>query len=214
MKLAKGSFSWILTGFFIMALSGFFYFFIQNTLQKLFLFLFIISFLIECFFLIFFRDPHRNIGKDVVAVADGVIREITQIKDKDIGDSIHISTFMNVYHVHVNRMPLGGTIKKVIHIPGGHIPAYKKESDRNERMITIIKTAIGPVKIIQIAGSIARRIVSYVDVDQDLKKGTRIGIIKLGSRVDLIVPKDSVKKISVKKGDHVRAGITQICSIR
>jgi len=198
----------------ITILSGFFYFFIQNTLQKLFLFLFIISFLIECFFLIFFRDPHREIGKEIVAVADGVIREITQINDKDIGNSFHISTFMNVYHVHVNRMPLDGTIKKVTHIPGEHIPAFKKESDRNERMITIIETAIGPVKIIQIAGSIARRIVSYVDIDQDLKKGTRIGIIKLGSRVDLIVPKDVVRKISVKKGDHVRAGITQICNIQ
>ena len=214
MKLAKGSFSWILTACVITILSGFFYFFIQNTLQKLFLFLFIISFLIECFFLIFFRDPHREIGKEVVAVADGVIREITQINDKDIGNSFHISTFMNVYHVHVNRMPLDGTIKKVTHIPGGHIPAFKKESDRNERMITIIETAIGHVKIIQIAGCIARRIVSYIDVDQDLKKGTRIGIIKLGSRVDLIISKDAIKKISVKKGDHVRAGITQICNIQ
>ncbi|OYT28478.1 phosphatidylserine decarboxylase family protein [Thermoplasmatales archaeon ex4572_165] len=168
----------------------------------------------ECFFLMFFRDPHRKIGKEIVAVADGVIREVNQIKDDDIGDSFHISTFMNVYHVHVNRMPLDGTIKKVTHISGGHIPAFKKESDRNERMITIIETAIGPVKIIQIAGSIARRIVSYVDVDQNLKKGTRIGIIKLGSRVDLIVPKDAVKKISVKKGDRVRAGNSQICSIQ
>ena len=75
MKLAKGSFSWILTACVIMILSGFFYFFIQNTLQKLFLFLFIISFLIECFFLIFFRDPHREIGKEVVAVADGVAND-------------------------------------------------------------------------------------------------------------------------------------------
>jgi len=214
MKLAKGSGSWILTAFFFIMITGFIYVFLQNTFQTLFLFLFIISCLIECFFLIFFRDPHRNIGKDVVAVADGVIREITQIKDEDIGDSVHISTFMNVYHVHVNRMPIGGTIKKVTHIPGGHIPAFKKESDRNERMITIIETAIGPVKIIQIAGIIARRIVSYVESGQDLKKGTRIGIIKLGSRVDLIIPKDAIKKISVKKGDHVRAGITQICNIQ
>lgn len=214
MKLAKESGSWILTAFFMIIITGFIFIFLQNTLQILFLFLFVMSCFIECFFLIFFRDPHRKIGPGIVAVADGIIREVTQINDTDIGESIHISTFMNVYHVHVNRMPLEGTIKNITHIPGGHIPAFKKESDRNERMVTIIETAIGPVKIIQIAGTLARRIVSYVDIGQYLKKGTRIGIIKLGSRVDLIVPKHAIKNISVKKGDRVWAGNTQICSIQ
>ena len=132
--------------------------------------------------------------------------------DDDVGESLLISTFMNVYHVHVNRMPLSGTIRKITHIPGKHVPAFSKESERNERMITLINTEIGIIKIIQIAGSIARRINHYGKKGQYLQKGERMGIIKMGSRVDLIIPKQAIGTIKITKGDSVRAGKTSLCN--
>jgi len=180
--------------------------------SHLLFFLFFFCSIIEGFFLVFFRDPERNIGEGIVAVADGTIREISSITDDDMGESLFISTFMNIYHVHVNRIPLSGTIQKITHIPGSHLPAFTKESERNERMITIIKTDHGPIKIIQIAGTVARRIYHYGKQGQLVKKGDRMGIIKLGSRVDLIIPKHGILSVYVKQGDCVRAGTTSLCS--
>lgn len=162
----------------------------------------------------FFRDPNRIIGTGVVAVADGVIRDVSERNDEDIGESLCVSTFMNVYHVHVNRMPLDGTVQQIDHISGDHLPAFKKESERNERMISLIDTVYGPIKIVQIAGIIARRIVNYHQPGEQLKKGQRYGIIRLGSRVDLIVAKKHIKTIHIKKGDHVRAGESQILNMQ
>jgi phosphatidylserine decarboxylase len=111
-------------------------------------------------------------------------------------------------------MPIDGKIRKMDHISGGHIPAFKKESERNERMISLINTAYGPMKIVQIAGIIARRIVNYHQPDEHLKKGQRYGIIRLGSRVDLFVSRKHIKNIHIKKGDHVRAGESQILNMQ
>jgi len=214
MRIARGTGSWIFWGFILIIISGVLLVLVENPVQMIVFFIFILSVLIEGFFLSFFRDPDRRIGDGIVAVADGVIREISNIADEDVGESVCISTFMNIYHVHVNRMPVEGIIDKIIHIPGGHIPAFKKESDRNERVITLVQTKMGTVKIIQIAGTLARRIVSYNSTGQHLKKGKRLGIIRLGSRVDLIIPKKNMKHIMVKKGDGVRAGETQICRVQ
>ena len=214
MKLAQGSGSWVLIWFFICVFLFFVYGFVNGTTGFFILALFILSVIIECFFLVFFRDPKRNIGKGIVAVADGVIRDISELYDEDVGESLCISTFMNIYHVHVNRMPLDGTIQQMDHINGGHLPAFQKESKRNERMISLIDTEYGPMKIIQIAGTLARRIVNYHRPGIQLKKGQRYGIIRLGSRVDLIVSKIQIKTINVKKGDHVRAGESQIISMQ
>ena len=74
----------------------------------------------------FFRDPDRDIGKGVVASADEKIREISKLKDKEVGDCTKISTFMNMFNVHVNRIPLDGTVQDVVHISGIHLPAFKK----------------------------------------------------------------------------------------
>ena len=214
MRLAEGAFSWILISCFGTFLLFILSFVLDGSLKTISFFLFLLAGVITCFLFVFFRDPERNIGSGVVAVADGVIRDISEVYDGDIGDSLCISTFMNVYHVHVNRMPLDGEIQHVDHISGGHIPAFKKESERNERMISLINTAYGPIKIVQIAGIIARRIVNYHQVGEQLKKGQRYGIIKLGSRVDLFVPRKHIKTIHIKKGDHVRAGVSQILNMQ
>jgi len=177
------------------------------------LFISFLLLLLTGFFLLFFRDPERNIGKGIVAPADGKIREISSIKDSEIGECTKISTFMNVYNVHVNRMPMDGTIKNIVHLSGTHLPAFKKESERNERVILLLKTEIGTVKIIQIAGTLARRIVPYVKKGDAVKKGEKIGIIRLGSRVDIYLPTKKIQTITVNVKDRVKAGEDTIAKI-
>lgn len=213
MKIARGSISWILTTFIL----GCFFLILSVSLtaniRSTFLFVSSFLLLLTGFFLLFFRDPERNIGKGIVASADGKIREISSIEDEDIGECMNISTFMNVYNVHVNRMPLDGTIKNIVHLPGAHLPAFKKESERNERVIVTIDTEIGIVKVIQIAGTLARRIVPYVKKGDKLKKGEKIGIIRLGSRVDIYIPSKKIKTVHVKIGDMIKAGVDTIAEI-
>jgi phosphatidylserine decarboxylase len=214
MNIAKGSLSWILI-LFVIALISLFLFVIFNkeNIALFFFFLSIIVFLLTIFLIIFFRDPERIIGKGITACADGKIREIINIDDKDIGSCVGISTFMSVSNVHVNRMVFEGTIKSIKHVSGSHIPAFKKESEKNERVIILIDTKIGKIKIVQIAGIIARRIVPYIKKDDKIRKGERIGIIRLGSRVDVYLPLKKIKKIYVKVGDNVKAGEDTIAEI-
>ena len=157
------------------------------------------------FFIIFFRDPERAIGNGIIAPADGKIREIKQENGQYL-----ISTFMEVNNVHVNRMPLDGQVTQMSHFPGRHLRAWKKESDLNERVVIKIETEIGEVKVVQLAGLIARRVYPYITEGDILKKGDKIGIIRLGSRVDVYLPVKKIKKIPVKTGDMVYAGVTTI----
>ena len=120
---------------------------------------------------------------------------------------------MNLHNVHVNRMPLDGLIKDVVHIFGSHLPAFKKDSARNERVIITIDTDIGLVKLIQISGTLARRIVPYIKKGDKLKKGEKIGIILFGSRVDIYIPSKKIEYINVKLGDKIRAGEKSIAKI-
>jgi phosphatidylserine decarboxylase len=214
MRIAQGSKIWIFASF----IAGLIFLILTiattwSTPSSIFLFFTVVVFLKTFVLLLFFRDPDRVIGKGIVACADGRIREIADINDDKIGNSLKISTFMNVYNVHVNRIPLDGDIKFIEHISGIHLPAFKKESDKNERMITTINTKIGPIKIIQIAGTLARRIVPYIKKGDKLKKGERIGIIRFGSRVDVYLPSKKIKKILVKIGEGVKAGETTIAEI-
>jgi len=207
MKLAEGSKSWVLSAFIPGLFFMILYLIFNNLVFGSVVLLFSVCLLLlTVFFLMFFRDPDRTIAKGIVACADGKIREIKKIKDKEIGDCIKISTFMNVNNVHVNRMPINGTIKDMVHKKGAHLPAFKKESECNERVILSIDTDIGIVRVVQIAGTLARRIVSYVKVGDKLKKGEKIGIIRLGSRVDVYLPSKKIKKVCVKVGDRVKAG--------
>ena len=214
MKFARGSKPWILVsliaGLFFLILTLFYSWSIP---KFIFLFFTVVIFLKTMILIIFFRDPDRDIGKEIVACADGRIKEINNLKDNDVGDCIKISTFMNIYNVHVNRLPLDGTVKDIVHKSGIHLPAFKKESEKNERIITTIDTNIGTIKIIQIAGTLARRIVPYIKKVDKLKKGERIGIIKFGSRVDVYLPAKNIKNINVKVGDMAKAGETTIAEI-
>lgn len=214
MKLAVGSLSWIILSASFAVVFGLFSAFSTNVLQNIFLFFTVCMIILLTFFLLFFRDPYRAVGEGIVAVADGRIRTILKIgKDADCGQCIFVSTFMNVYNVHVNRCPYDGTVKEITHHFGTHIPAFKKESSRNERVIILLETSIGMFKIIQIAGTLARRIVPYIKEGDVLKKGDRIGIIRLGSRVDIFIPESAINKITIKPQQMVKAGVTSIVSI-
>ncbi len=214
MNIAKGSKSWILSPFiaciFFLVL---FIFFSEEVMCVILLFISMVLFLITIVLILFFRDPERIIGYGIVACADGRIREISNLKDDDVGDCTRISTFMNVYNVHVNRMPLDGTIKNIMHTEGFHLPAFKKESEKNERVTITVDTKIGIIKIIQIAGTLARRINPYIQKGDKLKKGEKIGIIRFGSRVDVYLPIKSIKNIKVKIGEMVKAGEYTIAEI-
>jgi phosphatidylserine decarboxylase len=206
MTIAKGGISWIASSLI------FFVFFCicsvitTNGLQSVMFFLSFCSGVFFILLIIFFRDPDRTIGKDVIACADGIIREVKSISDPDIGTAWFISTFMNIYHVHVNRMPISGTITHIMHHSGSHLPAFKKESDRNERVVILVETVKGPVKIVLIAGTLARRIVTYIKKGDKVKKGDKISLIRLGSRVDIYLAKEMDLTVLVNKKDKVKAG--------
>lgn len=161
----------------------------------------------------FFRDPERSVtsGKgEIVSPADGKVVEVTEESETYFlnEDRIRVSIFLSILDCHVNRFPVGGRVLSTSYREGGYGLAYKPDaSSRNERLATLIETGNGVrIVMVQIAGLIARRIVSYADVDTVFNTGERFGIIKYGSRVDLFLPLSSEMK--VKAGDKVRAGET------
>jgi phosphatidylserine decarboxylase len=204
MKIAKGCWSWVALPLLLSIFT-----FILCWFSLWFLSLFIPIFCILVFFLIFFRDPERTIGDGIIAPADGKIRDIKREENQ-----VFISTFMEINNVHVNRMPLNGRITNMTHFPGYHLRAWKKESDLNERVVITIETEIGLVTVVQLAGLIARRVYPYIKEGDELKKGDRIGIIRLGSRVDVYLPADKIQAIPVKIGDFVKAGQDTIASLK
>ena len=152
--------------------------------------------------LLFYRDPYREIQEGIVSPADGLVQKAYKEKGR-----VFFSIFMNLHNVHVNRSPLSGKIISQKHRAGSYSPAFSKDSDKNEKLVTKLETDIGIVKLTQIAGFLVRRIVSYVKPDSEILKGERIGIIHFGSRVDLKFEAAGID-IKVKKGDKVFAGQT------
>ena len=165
------------------------------------------------FCLNFFRDPVRSIPSEksiVVAPADGKVVKIEYINDSDIGESSQlVSIFLNVFNVHVNRVPIDGLVESVERKQGRFLAAFNHiASDENEQVITIINNESGKYKIKQIAGLIARRILCYAKEDMKLNKGDRLGFIRFGSRTDIIMPKKITLKVEV--GQKVIGGETII----
>jgi len=152
--------------------------------------------------LFFYRDPYREIQDGIVSPADGLVQKV----DKHSG-MIYVSIFMGPQNVHVNRSPVDGTVLSQKHMDGGNLPAFSKDSDQNERLVTKLETDIGVFKVTQIAGFLVRRIVSYVEPKSRVSKGERIGLIHFGSRVDLRFEAAGID-IKVSEGDRVLAGQT------
>lgn len=156
------------------------------------------------FGLVFFRDPHRERGRGIVSPADGRVLA----SDAENGT---LTVFMGIHNVHVNRAPIDGRVVSVVHSAGGHAPAYAEGAATNERVETILETALGPVALTQVAGVFARRIVPYVKKGDMVRKGQRIGMIRFGSRVELRLPRGV--RLSVRAGDKVRAGETTVAEV-
>ncbi len=200
--LAKGSLSWIGVMMLFTLAVGYVSKSFTGLVFYILLIAFIIGAILTLFFFIFFRDPERSpLGDedDAVSPADGKVI------------SIHNRTlciFMNIHDVHVNRAPLAGTIAHIDYKPGGYIPAFNKDSDVNERNHVVINTDTGVLELTQIAGVLTRRIVSYICVGSHVKRGERIGMIRFGSRVDVIVPEGYEFIVGVN--DKVKAGQTII----
>jgi phosphatidylserine decarboxylase len=163
----------------------------------------------------FFRDPDRDIPQDeksLISPADGKVIVIEKLEECEyLSDPcIKVSIFMNVFNVHVNRMPFDGVVQKVLYNPGKFMNAsFDKASIHNERNALIIKTDSGvSFAVVQIAGLIARRIVNCVKEGETLKKGDRYGMIRFGSRLDLYLPHDF--DVAVNIGEKTQAGSTII----
>jgi len=156
------------------------------------------------FFALFLRDPERPVGSGIVSAADGHVRAV----DRE-GERLRISVFMNVTDVHVQRFPLDGRVTEVEGRGAGFRPAYRPEAAENVQRRYVLATKIGPVEVVQITGIVARRLVSFVRVGSDGTKGDRLGMIVLGSRVDVLLPAARCRPL-VRVGDRVYAGATTI----
>ncbi|MDW7726377.1 MAG: phosphatidylserine decarboxylase [Candidatus Methanoperedens sp.] len=202
--LARGSLSWIGVVFLFTLVTG--YFSRLRAGSILLYFLFMTGIILTLFFIVFFRDPERTPpgdNDDMVSPADGTVVTVTD-------RTIHI--FMNIYDVHVNRAPLSGTVTQVDYKPGGFIPAFNKDSDINERNHVVIEGDYGSLELTQIAGILTRRIVSYTSEGSHVERGERIGMIRFGSRVDVVIPEGY--RFIVMKGDRVTAGETIIAMVK
>jgi len=161
---------------------------------------------------LFFRDPQRLGDRGdhlAISPADGKIVVVDTVDMPDFieGKAIQISVFMNVFNVHVNRYPVNGTVRYRQYEPGKFFNAtLDKASEQNERMSLGIESPRGRVLVRQIAGLVARRIVTDHHVDETVSQGERLGLIRFGSRVDTFLPLDAQPKVSV--GEKVHAGVT------
>ena len=185
--------------------------FIENSVIRNVLLLFVLS--AGIFVFNFFRDPNRTTPQDqavVISPADGKVVLIKDIFDKEFlkQDGIQVSIFMSPLNVHVNRFPISGKVEYFKHIPGKYIVAFaEKSSEVNERThIGIVGDRGYKVFFKQIAGTIARRIVANLTIGQSAVIGERFGMIKFGSRVDVIMPKGT--NVQVTLNQNVRAGET------
>jgi phosphatidylserine decarboxylase len=165
----------------------------------------------------FFRDPERagERGNDVViAPADGRIVMITEVDEPAFihGKALRISIFMNVFNVHVNRYPVAGTVRFVHYNPGKFLnAATDKSSLENEQMSVGIESGTRRILVRQIAGLVARRIVTYSREGDQVEQGERMGIIRFGSRVDVFLPTSA--RAAVKVGETTAAGSSVIAHL-
>jgi len=165
----------------------------------------------------FFRDPERSGERGpnlVVAPADGKLIMITEVDEPAFigGRATRLSIFMNVFNVHVNRYPVDGTVGYVHYNPGKFLnAAAEKSSLENEQSSVGIQSGSYRILVRQIAGLIARRIVTYSKSGQSVKQGDRMGLIRFGSRVDVFLPTDA--KLRVQLGTLTTAGTTVLAEL-
>ncbi|MFI5093031.1 MAG: phosphatidylserine decarboxylase family protein [Candidatus Acidiferrales bacterium] len=155
----------------------------------------------------FFRDPERVIPSDAGAVVSPADGRVLVVTDEEYAGrpGKRISVFLAIWNVHVNRAPVGGVITNLEYKPGKFLAAMREQaSAENEQNVFTLSTDAGEIVFKQIAGLIARRVVSWKKAGERVARGERIGLVRFGSRADVWVPRDA--EILVKVGDHVKGG--------
>jgi phosphatidylserine decarboxylase len=168
------------------------------------------------FVLSFFRDPARLIpaGPDLfLSPADGTVTDVGEVEDADFpgGRALRVSIFLSIFNVHVNRQPRTGRVVGLRYLPGAFLDARHRDcARRNEQLWIDLEDAATGVRlrVKQIAGAIARRIVCWLKIGEEVRAGDRLGLIKFGSRTNVLLPVEAVGKVTVKVGDRVRGGST------
>ena len=172
----------------------------------------VVPLLLTLYFAFFFRNPTRPTPEDtslLYSPADGTVTSITEFHDDEYlnADALKVTIFLSVFNVHVNRSPAAGEIKYQRYTCGHFLPAFDNSAPfENERLAIGMQKNQMKILVIQIAGILARRIVSWVTLGHDLKQGECYGMIKFGSCTELVVPKNV--EILCKKGQKVKGGVT------
>jgi phosphatidylserine decarboxylase len=175
----------------------------------------IIPILLAFFFLWFFRDPERAIPREEGAVVSPGDGKVTDVSTVTVGNErqTRLSIFLNVFNVHVNRSPIAGVIRDVRYQRGKYLNAMNQASaELNEQNVVTMEGDGQTVVFKQIAGLLARRIVFHPKVGDRLERGQRVGLIKFGSRVDVLL--DASAQVNVKVGDHVKGGATVLAYLQ
>ena len=175
----------------------------------------IVPFLLALFFLQFFRDPERAIPQEAGAVVSPGDGKVTDVSPVTVGNQkqTRISIFLSVFDVHVNRSPIAGVVRDVRYQRGKFLDARSPDcADQNEQNIVTVEGDGQKVVFKQIAGLLARRIVFYPKIGDRLERGQRVGLIKFGSRVDVVF--DASARVSVKVGDRVKGGATVLAYLQ
>lgn len=174
----------------------------------------ILLLLLGAFTAFFFRDPERKVPDDprlVLSPADGRVVLVEPAPEENpVGPgATQVSIFLSVFNVHINRAPISGRIAQVEYTKGEFLPAFDHDASlRNERNTVTVEDGQQRVLFKQIAGLIARRIVFRKAVGDQVRAGERVGMIKFGSRVDVLLPREV--RVRVQKGDRVRGGISPL----
>jgi phosphatidylserine decarboxylase len=174
--------------------------------------------LLAAFFLWFFRDPQRTVPAGeglIVSPGDGLVTETASISTPE-GSRQRISIFLSVFDVHVNRSPIGGVLSRVHYQKGEFLNAMNPASAARNEQNTVTVRGVGAdagceVTFKQIAGLLARRIVFRCSEGQSVERGQRVGLIKFGSRVDVVIPSSAI--LRVKVGDRVKGGASVLAAM-
>lgn len=180
----------------------------------------VLTVVLAAYMLYFFRDPERTAPVDpaaIVAGADGTIMSVVTVNEPEFlkTEAVRISIFLSLIDVHVNRSPIAGTVEFANYYPGTRYFTFQeKSSDSNQHSSILIRGETTACLVKQIVGPVARRVVYWLDKDQKLSKGDRIGMMKFGSRLDMYFPRADIDQVLVKKGDKVRAGETIVARLK
>ena len=172
-----------------------------------------------CYMLYFFRDPQRSSPSDpnlIVAGADGVVMSVKEMREDTYlkTDVVRVSIFLSLFDVHVNRAPIQGKIAFLGYFPGKRYFTFQeKSSEFNQHNSILIEGPQTRCLVNQIVGPVARRVVYWLKLNQMVRKGDRIGMMKFGSRLDMVFPKADVNVVA-KPGDRVQAGVTVVATMK